>query len=86
MSTLQEKTFKTIYTSFIYCSVVLFIVSFFMKDSVKLDINIASYSILASAIILVSCIILLSTDINYFKKIFLPNFITTIPKKTAIIN
>jgi len=65
MSTLQEKTFKTIYTSFIYCSVVLFIVSFFMKDSVKLDINIASYSILASAIILVSCIILSKISVGF---------------------
>ena len=65
MSILQEKTFKTIYTSFIYCSVVLFIVSFFMKDSVKLDINIASYSILASAIILVSCIILSKISVGF---------------------
>jgi hypothetical protein len=65
MSILQEKTFKTIYTSFIYCSVVLFIVSFFMKDSVKLDINIASYSILASAIILVSCIIISKISVGF---------------------
>lgn len=65
MPTFQETTFKTIYTSFIYCSVLLFIISFFMKDNVKIDINIASYSILATAIILVSGIILSKLSVNY---------------------
>jgi hypothetical protein len=65
MSTFQEQTFKTIYTTFIYCSIFLFILSFFMSDNTKTSINIASYSILASAIILVSCVILSKISVNY---------------------
>jgi len=56
---------QTIYTSLIYCSILLFILSFFMNDITKLNINIASYSILATAIILIMCFILSIISTNY---------------------
>ena len=64
---MNKNIYVTIYNSFIFCSVVLFIVSMFVSNTTKLQLNIAGYSILGLAILLMTSIMIG----NIYKKLSL---------------
>lgn len=55
---MNKNIYVTIYNSFIFCSVVLLIVSLFVPNTAKLQLNIAGYSILGVAILLMASIMI----------------------------
>ena len=55
---MNKNIYVTIYNSFIFCSVVLLIVSLFVPNTTKLQLNLAGYLILGVAILLMTSIMI----------------------------
>ena len=76
---MSKNIYVTIYNSFIFCSVILFILSMFVNKSTKLQLNIAGYSILGVAILLMSSIMIG----NIYKKL---SFASNMQVLSTLIN